>query len=88
MEKEDLDKLACKALKRRTHLSWESFQEFSNDVNMVCFVETVEKDGEINYECSCAIGLKGILNRILTISLWSSDTASGSLLIGLQSQTP
>ena len=68
MEKEDLDKLASKALKRRTHLSWESFQEFSNDVNMVCFVETVEKDGEINYECSCAIGLKGILNRNLTIS--------------------
>ena len=62
MEKEDLDNLASKALKRRTHLSWESFQQFSNDVNMVCFVETVEKDGEINYECSCAIGLKGILN--------------------------
>ena len=68
MEKEDLDKLASCALKRRTHLSWESFQQFSDDVNMVCFVDTVKRDGEINYKCSCAIGLKGILNRIITIS--------------------
>ena len=59
IETEDLDRLASGALKRRTHLSWDSFQQFLNDVNAICFLETVERDGEVGYECSFSIGLKG-----------------------------
>ena len=68
MTSEDLNSLASSALKRRTHLSCENFKQFFDDVNAVCFVETVEKDEEISFECSCAVGLKGIGQSELTFS--------------------
>ena len=61
MTSEDIDKLASKALKRRTNLSWESFNEFYDDVHSICFLETIEVNGEISFECSCVIGLKGMI---------------------------
>ena len=49
MTSEDIDKLASKALKRRTNLSWESFNEFYDDIHSICFIETIEVNGEISF---------------------------------------
>ena len=58
----DSGRLASSALKRRIHLSWESWQQFYDDVHAVAFLEAVEKEnGDIILECSCATGLKGTL---------------------------
>ena len=62
----DFDKLASSVLKRRTHLSWESWQQFYDDVHAVAFIEAAKKEnGDITLECSCATGLEGTLTLSL-----------------------
>ena len=51
MERADVAKLAGKALSRRSHLSWDNFDQFKFDVQNVCFV--------VKIACSCPDGLKG-----------------------------
>ena len=76
----DSGRLASSALKRRIHLSWESWQQFYDDVHAVAFLEAVEKEnGDIILECSCATGLKGTL----TLSFFYDFAANYFSLIRL-----
>ena len=60
MERADVAKLAGKALSRRSHLSWDNFDQFKFDVQNVCFVEKyVDPSLQVKIACSCPDGLKG-----------------------------
>ena len=59
LERDDVNRLAQKVLKRRTDLAWESFGQFSDDNGAICFTETVVDSGHRFYVCSCIEGVKG-----------------------------
>ena len=60
MERADVAKLAGNALSRRSHLSWDNFDQFKFDVQNVCFVEKyVDPSLQVKIACSCPDGLKG-----------------------------
>ena len=59
LAKEDVNKLAQKAIVRRTDLSWNSFNQFKDDAEAICLTETVVNAGDKFYVCSCIDGVKG-----------------------------
>ena len=60
MERADVAKLAGKALSRRSHLSWDNFDQFKFDVQNVCFVEKyVDPSLQVKIACSCPRRVKG-----------------------------
>ena len=44
MTLEDLDSLASAALRRRTNMTWETFNRFKDDTRAICFLEHYEID--------------------------------------------
>ena len=44
MTLEDLDSLASAALRRRTNMTWETFNRFKDDTRAICFLEHYERD--------------------------------------------
>ena len=59
LEREDVNRLAQKVLKRRTDLSLESFGQFKDDTSAICFTETVVEAGNTFVVCYCIEGIKG-----------------------------
>ena len=44
MTLEDLDSLASAALRRRTNMTWETFNRFKDDTRAICFLEHYERE--------------------------------------------
>ena len=74
LTKDEVVEIAQPILTRRTHLEYDSFDQFCSDSTSIAFVEHIrEANGNIRYECSCLVGSKGSKPCVHVLTLEIED---------------
>ena len=74
LTKDEVLEIAHPILSRRTHLNYDTYDQFCSDTTSIAFVEHIpDAAGNVRYECSCLVGSKGSKRCIHVLTMEMED---------------